>query len=407
MKKKIFPSLRTKRGGVLGMKNKIFLPLIIVVALTILPISGIVLTGCTEETPEPEETIKIGAILEFTGAGGYYGPESQKGLELALDEVDYEIAGKSIEIVYEDNGTDPTVTVEKARKLIEMDEVDLLYGPNFSDAQDAAAPSLSEYGILCYAPQGASWELHEYDNWIVTPGTLYAACKPLADYVYDQGYRTMTTLGADYVAGYRFLGGVSDRFEELGGEVVQQQWSPYGTPDYAPYVTALEPADVFVAWQIPMDLLGLLTEYDKQGLEMPIYILYAENILPDQLEELGPSMIGRKGMIGVYSEVLDYPENDEFVADYEAKYGERPSVTAGAAYVGMSVILAGLESTNGDASLEVLRPAIIELELDTVVGPVSFSETGFGVTNRWIAEVSDEYQWEVFQTYEGVRDSRQ
>ncbi|MBA7706648.1 hypothetical protein ES703_115503 [subsurface metagenome] len=57
----------------------------------------------------------------------------------------------------------------------------------------------------------------------------------MGDYAYEEmGIRTVTVLGPDYIAGRSFLGGFTERFEKLGGEVIQEQWFPVPAMDWGP-----------------------------------------------------------------------------------------------------------------------------------------------------------------------------
>ena len=355
------------------------------------------------------DSIKIGFILELTGPGSFYGVAAKESIELRLEEANYEVAGKSIEPIWEDSATKPATAIQKAKKLIEFDEVDLLFGTLFSDAQDAMAPYLANQDILNIAAIGGSWELRKYGNWLVFPGTPYVSDSPLGDYAYEQGYRTMVTLGNDYSAGYGHVAGPVDRFKAKGGTIVDQVWVPYGTSDYAPYLTALKEADVFFQWTVMPDLLVLLKQYYGYGVKIPLLIGEAEAVGSGQLAEIGPQVVGAKGILRGYSRRLDNPENHKFVAAFRTKYGRYPGQMDGFAYACMSIYLAGLEATGGDARLEVLRPAILKLNVDTPVGPVSFSSNGYALSNRYLAEVKvidGEYVWEPFRTIEKVRDPR-
>jgi branched-chain amino acid transport system substrate-binding protein len=275
----------------------------------------------------------------------------------------------------------------------------------FSDSQDAIAPYVAEHNVLDIAPIGGSWELSQYDNWIVFPGTLYSFGVPLGDYAYDQGWRTMTTLGADYIAGQRLIGGVADRFKERGGTVVQEQWSPVGELDFAPYLANLADADVFCIWTLPLG--ATITHYLELGLKIPLVIPEADQLESSSLGEFGDAFLGQVGMVSAYTSRLDNPLNHQFVA----ALGKDANIMHGSGHVATSILLAGLEATGGDASLEVLRPAILNLvNLDTVAGPISFSPTGNVLSNRYMAEVSfidGRYVWEPFQVYRDVRDPRE
>ena len=353
--------------------------------------------------------IKIGVILELTGPGASYGVPAKQSIELRLEESNYQVAGRKIKVVWADDKTSPATAIQEAKKLVELDKVNFILGPIFSDAQDAIAPYLARHHIMDIAPMGASWGLHKYGNWVVIPGSLYSFGIPLGDYAYDKGYRTMTTLGADYVAGFQMVNGVANRFKARGGKVIQQQWVPYGTSDYAPYITALKKADVFVVWTIAPDMLTLLKQYHQLGLKMPLEIIEADNLNSKQLAGIGKPIIGTKGMIAAYTQRLNYPSNHKFIAALKAKFKRSPDMIDGTAYTAMSIYLAGLKATGGDTHLGVLRPAILRLKLRSPIGPISFSPSGFALTNRYMAEVkviNGKYVWDPFKTYTKVRDPR-
>ena len=101
-----------------------------------------------KKSTETEETIKIGVLASLTGALESYGKQSQKGFDLGLEyatDGTFEIAGKKIEVVYEDTETKPEVAVQKATKLLEDDGVDFLVGSSSSGDTLAVLPLAEEY----------------------------------------------------------------------------------------------------------------------------------------------------------------------------------------------------------------------------------------------------------------------
>jgi branched-chain amino acid transport system substrate-binding protein len=356
-----------------------------------------------------DDTINIGIIMELTGPGSFYGLPSKDAIELRLEQAGYSAGGKKINVIWEDDATKPATAVEKAKKLVELDKADMLLGPLFSDAQDAMAPYLSRHKVINAACAGGNWNLHERPNWIVFPGTPETSDSPLGDYAYDQGYRTMVTVGQDYSAGYGHVGGPVDKFKARGGEIIQQDWVPYPTPDYAPYLTSLKKADVFVAWLVMPDFLTLVKQYYQYKIKTPLMIGEAENLAPEHLKELGPQAVGLIGNLRGYTTRIDNPENKKFVAAYQAKYHRDPSYIEGFAYTCMDIYLQGLEATHGNPKLEVLKPAIIGLKLKEPGGPVAFSSNGYALTNRYLAKASLDskgYYWAPFKAYEALRDPR-
>src|SRR6185436_20734257 len=69
--------------------------------------------------------IKIGAILPLTGSGASYGVWMKGGTELAAEEVNAAggIAGRKIEVIYEDHAADASKAVNAMRRLVEVEKI--------------------------------------------------------------------------------------------------------------------------------------------------------------------------------------------------------------------------------------------------------------------------------------------
>jgi len=72
--------------------------------------------------------IKIGFLAPTTGNFAQFGVDMNDGVKLFLESVNNSIAGRKIEVIYEDEGPGPDHAVGKARKLIKHDRVDMVAG---------------------------------------------------------------------------------------------------------------------------------------------------------------------------------------------------------------------------------------------------------------------------------------
>src|SRR4051812_24271495 len=88
------------------------------------------------------ESIKIGAVLPFSGGVELYGQQAKLGIDLAVKEINAGggILGRPVEVVYEDDKTNPVAAIDATRKLIERDGVLAIVGPITSRNLDAIAP---------------------------------------------------------------------------------------------------------------------------------------------------------------------------------------------------------------------------------------------------------------------------
>src|SRR3981189_2050646 len=66
------------------------------------------------------KTIKLGAILSITGAGGVYGPQSRDGMMLAVDEINKAggVNGAQISLTVKDDASDKAQSAQVAQTMI-------------------------------------------------------------------------------------------------------------------------------------------------------------------------------------------------------------------------------------------------------------------------------------------------
>ncbi len=354
------------------------------------------------------EPIKIGAILPLTGALLKQGPLGKEGIEMALEDANYEVAGRKIELIVEDDATDPTTGLDKARKLVERDKVAAILGPQHAGVANAIQPYINSKKIVNLKVMQFPKALKAKYPWMFAlNGTQEQTSLPMGWYAYEKlGYKTVTTIAPDFVAGRAFLSGFMAGFKEKGGTVVQEQWFSVGSIDFGPYLGNLKDADAFCGWVEGPGALRLVNQYYEYGVskKMPLIGAYASNLLDeDVLPQLGEKGLGIYGPTA-YASTLDNPLNNKIVAKFKAKHGAPPADTfMVGGYMNAFTLLHGLKATGGNTDPEKLKAAILSLNLkDTPIGPLRFTPEGLGILNIYViktAKIGNEYRWQVVQTY--------
>lgn len=94
--------------------------------------------------------LRLGVLIPLTGAGGFDGPRMLKAMQAVADEVNEAggVLGRQIQLVVEDDETNPDAAVRAARKLIDVERVPVIMGTWASAVTTAVAP-------LC-------WESHTF-----------------------------------------------------------------------------------------------------------------------------------------------------------------------------------------------------------------------------------------------------
>ena len=181
------------------------------------------------------KTIKIGAVQPFSGGLELFGKQAQMGLDLAAAEINAAggIMGHSVEVLYEDNKTDPKTSVERARKVIQRDEVMAVSGPITSAARDAMAGTMKRMKTpLLYA---TNYEGGICDRYLFSFNTVpNQDTAPLIPYLKEAGIGdSYYMFGADYVWPRNMFKAANAMISKVGGTSVGEEYTPFGVKDFS------------------------------------------------------------------------------------------------------------------------------------------------------------------------------
>ena len=373
------------------------------VAYTILITAIVVAWFIPAEAAEKE--IRIGFMTDLTSMLSINGISMKQAAILAMEEVDYKVAGSPAKLIIEDEASDPAVAMDRARKLVEKDKVCVVVGTIHAGSGAATAeyygrtrtPNVAPtYSMPDEAQIRATWTWVPFgtNESIGYAGGAYAS--------QTLGYKTATTLAMDYVAGRTFTGGFGTAFTERGGKIVQSQWIPMGTKDVAPYLTALKEADVLVPWFAGVTVTAGVRQIREFNVKMPIVFPQCQfPAFPKQLEEIGDAGVG---MIApeMYTWTIDTPKNRSFVEAYRKRWGELPTSNSGSTYMTMQIVFEALKKTRGDTSANALAKALDNTNMEGFVGPIHFGDARIGTPTYVIlkvVKVGNEYRTEVLTRY--------
>ncbi len=361
------------------MRKTIVFSLVVFVVL-----ASILLTGC-QPAPAPSGagTIKIGHIRPLTGYMAIAGEKMIKGAQLAFELANYEVVGRKIEVIVEDDAAKPEMSIDKARKLVEQDKVALILGPTVGGTQMAVSAYLNKVGVPCIhtnpSPVGVIMEKHQ---WTIQAGGAEPQLPSTqAKHAYEKlGIRKVTVITSDFAPGHGFLNAFMDTFKRLGGQVIQEQYPPQANADYAPYLSAMKDADACVAWMDGTDAIKFLSQYEEFGMwkRMPIiaafhgsfFAPFIVGALPAKAQE---AVLGKLAPTP-YSALLDNAANKKFLDAFRKRFNYTPDDSETGPYQGALIAMAALKATNGDTTPAKLREAILNVQIEGPEGPFHFDK---------------------------------
>lgn len=360
----------------------------VLVLFLLASVALLALTACGGGAPATASVIKIGALLDFTGPVADLGPKFRAGIETALEEVNYNVAGHPIQLIVEDSATSVDVAVQKFNKLVDTDGVKLIVGPLMGDAHLAISPLAKQKNVIITSIVNGMFDTVKDAHYVIYPTTVDAQTYPFGKYVYEKlGYKTMVGIFANYAGKIGYANGVFKGFEDAGGKVVQKIPAPLGTPDYSPYISQMQQADVVMyALEGPGPVSRFIYQYRQAGNKGPMVTITQDgDYTPEALAELKDVALGIQGEAS-YTWKLDNAENKKFVAEIKLKTAKAPSASEQNTYTLTKVYLAALGKTNGDPSYEKMWPAITGLKMNTPAGPLSFYPEGVAITSMYVTQ---------------------
>jgi branched-chain amino acid transport system substrate-binding protein len=361
--------------------------------------------GGTPTNSYAGKTIKLGAVLSLTGAGGVYGPSSQEGMRLAVKQINASggVSGATIDLSVEDDQSDKVVSQQKAQTLIQQNQVQALLGPTLSNSAVAVHPlaeslktpvlAVSTTGIHivpdCKNPDPTPCKYVFRDSL----GEETAIPTNIQSYATDQHPKTGVLLVAQ-----------DDKFSSDGGKIVQANTDkngiqllktiPFnkGDADLAPYVTQavrLQPDVIFITslGQIPAKIM---TEARKQGWTGQFLGGNGFNTAAVSKQAGTAGKGARSGSAWYIGNA--FPSNADFVTAFKNEFSHDPDQFAAQGYTAIKILAdsakrANLTFTDVAGDRDKIRTAMESVNLQTPLGPYQFTTNHDVKQTVWVIQM--------------------
>lgn len=362
-------------------------------------ILGTGMAGSHAEASSESGPIKVGVLATLAGPYAALGEDGVRGVEMAIAEVGGAIKGRKIIVFTESTDGTPSSATNSARKLVELQKVDIVIGPLSGDEGIAIrdyAKTQPNITFLNGSSAAADATLRDgSDNFyrFSSDGTQWMA--GVGQYVYNKkGYKRVVTLGEDYSYPYSQVGGFVIDFCEAGGQIEERLWVPLGTTDYSSVIATIpEDIDAIYCTLGGADALNFMKQYEEFGGSVP---LIAGSTTVDQsiLSSKGAMLDQIVGTISGSPIASNNPEKawQDFVARYQKTYPKgykSPSIFNALYYVNAKAAMLAIEAVGADLSdgQVALRKTLDNLEFDAPTGKILIDENRNGIVSVFVTEV--------------------
>jgi branched-chain amino acid transport system substrate-binding protein len=362
-------------------------------------------TGTSTSNSYQGKTIQLGAILSITGAGGVYGPSSQKGMDLAVEKINNSggVNGAKIALETKDDASDKAQSAQVAQTLIQQGQLLALLGPTLSNSAVAVHPLAESFKIPILAVSTTGIHIVPDCNFPKTDPCKYVFRDSLGEEsaiptnikVYSEAKHPKT--GVLMVAN-------DDKFSSDGGKIVQNTVGTYGiqlldtvqfsktTADFATPVTKAvqKNPDVIFITSLGGIPAKIMIEARKQGFTGQFLGGNGFNtaVVSKQAGDAGKG--AESGSAWYINNT--FASNAGFVQAYRAKYSADPDQFAAQGYAAILILADAAKRANltfsdtaGDRTK--LRDAMESVNIDTPLGRFQFTTNHDVKQTIWVIQM--------------------
>lgn len=198
--------------------------------------------------------IRIGFQAHRTGIGAAYGRWYERTTAAAVKAINEGggINGRPLEIVTEDDGTDPARGAEVVEKFASQHRTDVVFGTLFSHVVVGSSPAAGELKMPYYVvSEGYHVASGRMNRYVLQPGItdVRAQCRAMAPWIASNVGKKITMIFPDYAFGHDHRDFFGPAAEEQGAEVVARIAIPPTETSFTRYFPQI-PNDTDVIYHV-------------------------------------------------------------------------------------------------------------------------------------------------------------
>src|SRR4051812_31877317 len=300
--------------------------------------------GCKKEQANPaggaaaKGDIVVGEVGSMTGTEATFGTSSDRGIQLALTEVNASggIKGRQVSVIALDDEGKPEEAATAATRLIASEHVTALLGEVASTRSLFMAPKAQAAKTPMVSPSSTNEKVTQVGDYIfracfIDPFQGYVMAKFATDTLKLKTAAILRDVRNDYSVGLAKV--FNENFTKMGGQIVDSQSYSSGDVDFKAQLTnikAAKPQALYVPGYYTD--VGLIARQAREvGLTVPM--LGGDGWDSEKLYEIGGAALEGSFFSNHYSVDDPSPRIQEFVARFKKAYGGQvPDSLAAQAY---------------------------------------------------------------------------
>ncbi|MEO0434312.1 MAG: urea ABC transporter substrate-binding protein [Cyanobacteria bacterium J06656_5] len=273
------------------------------------------------------DTIKVGILHSLSGTMAISETTVVDAEELAIKEINAAggVLGKQIEIVKEDGASDWDTFAEKAEKLIDQDQVTVVFGCWTSASRKKVLPVFeAKDHMLWYPVQYEGQECSK--NIFYTGAAPNQQIEPAVDWLLENKGTDFFLVGSDYVFPRTANNIIKEQLKANGGNTVGEDYLPLGNTEVTPIITkikaALPDGGVIFNSLNGDSNVAFFKQLKGAGMGPDKYPVMSVSIAEEEVRTIGPDFLTGHYAAWNYFQTVESAENEKWVSDFKAEYGD-------------------------------------------------------------------------------------
>ncbi|MFV1852087.1 MAG: urea ABC transporter substrate-binding protein [Thalassospira sp.] len=363
------------------------------------------------------DTIKVGVLHSLSGTMAISETTLKDTVLMLVDDLNKNggLLGKQVEAVVVDPASDWPLFAEKARELIEKDQVSVVFGCWTSVSRKSVLPVFEELNSMLFYP--VQYEGEESSrNVFYTGAAPNQQAIPAVDYLMSEdggSAERIVLLGTDYVyprttnkilRSYLNGKGISD-------EDIMENYTPFGHSDWQSIVADVKAfASAGKKTAVVSTINGdanvpFYKELANQGIKAEDIPVVAFSVGEEELAGIDTAPLVGHLAAWNYFQSVEADANSAFIEKWHAFIGDEFRVTNDpmeATYIGFNMWKQAVEQA-GTTDVDAVRQAMYGQEVANLTGGTAVMNTNHHLSKPvLIGEVQDDGQFDIVWETEGT-----
>lgn len=327
--------------------------------------------------------ITLGAVHDLSGPTAVYGTSIQKGIDLAIKEVNAQKFlgdGVTVKVAYEDAAGDPKQAIAAFEKLTADPNIALILGPTLSSEAKSADPIAQEAKVPVVASSNTASGITDIGDYIFRTSLPESAVVPNTVKV------TVQALGIKKVA---IMYGNDDAFTQSGYdvfkaalteakvEILTEETFAKGDTDFSAQLTKIKSLnpDAIVVSALAEEAANIMIQARTTlGIPETVRIIGGNGFNSPKLAEIAGKAAEGAISGSAWNVSSSYPASAKFVEAFTAEYGSAPDQFAAQAYTAAWAAVIAIKNA-GSVDHAAIRDALAAIkDIETPLGLFAFND---------------------------------